>query len=70
MITVSNFAQIVHKELVELDLYGVFAHANGKHGKFAGRKYRRGKNRCKFCGATNNAADGMLEIPMIYSYKK
>ena len=27
----------------------------GKHGGYTGRRYRRGKNRCLWCGATNDA---------------
>ena len=30
---------------------------NGKHMGYSGRAYRRGKNRCKFCGAPNDAPD-------------
>jgi len=30
---------------------------DGKHGAFTGRPYRRGKNRCKFCGAPLTAGD-------------
>lgn len=27
----------------------------GEHGSFSGRKYRRGKNRCSFCGAPKDS---------------
>ena len=30
-------------------------HFHGKHGSFKGRRYKRGKNRCSFCGAPNSA---------------
>ena len=29
----------------------------GKHKSFKGRPYRRGKNRCWYCGAPNDAPD-------------
>ena len=34
-----------HPNEVERHLYG------GKHGRFRGRRYRRGKHRCRLCGA-------------------
>ena len=41
---------------------GHYAHAYlGRHAKFEGRKYRRGKNRCLECGAQNTAQDGPVD---------
>lgn len=35
-----------------------YQHAvNGKHGGFSGHRYRRGKQRCAYCGAPSNAPD-------------
>jgi len=33
-------------------------HLLGKHGGWEGRPYRRGKNRCLFCGSPDNAKHG------------
>ena len=41
------------------DANGYYAHAYlGRHAKFTGRKYRRGRTRCLRCGATMTAEDG------------
>lgn len=32
-----------------------FQHAEGKHGAFKGRRYRRGRGRCWCCGALMNS---------------
>ena len=42
---------------------------HGKHGAFLGRRYRRGKLRCKFCGAPLNAPKGSgmpTEYPKLF----
>ena len=35
----------------------------GKHRGFTGRHYRRGKTRCLWCGAPQNATSIPVEIP-------
>ena len=45
-------------ELSPTNFYDIHDHAYGKHGAYKGQKYRRGKNRCHFCGAPNNALGG------------
>lgn len=37
-------------------------HAYGKHGTFIGRRYRKGKYRCKFCGALESAKMKIIEF--------
>ena len=35
----------------------------GKHRAFTGRPYRRGKTRCQWCGAPQNATSVPVEMP-------
>jgi len=44
--------------ILEPTLREVYNHAYGKHSAFTGHKYRRGKNRCKHCGAPLDAKAG------------
>ena len=34
---------------------------SGRHGSFQGRRYRRGKHRCRICGAPADSPD--MEMP-------
>ena len=48
-----NFAKIIEPQLKEF-----YSHLHGKHGAFSGHRYRRGRLRCKFCGAPSNTPKG------------
>ena len=50
-VTQSNWARMLIGTMREAYSHGM----EGKHGGFTGRRYRRGKNRCSTCGATNDA---------------
>jgi len=47
-------------------------HFLGKHKGWYGRPYRRGKNRCKFCGSPINASDNpnWMSDNLIYTFSK
>ena len=45
---VQNWSKAVEYCILDIDGKGCYSHIIGTFGK--GRKYRRGKNRCKHCG--------------------
>ena len=54
--SVPVFCQITDATRPLLDVLSAASeHAMGLHGQFRGRRYRRGKNRCAYCGATLDA---------------
>jgi hypothetical protein len=54
----------VDKEMMDDDL---FTHLFGnKHKNFKGRRYRRGKNRCSFCGAKTDDRPAIPLHPLPY----
>ena len=54
MLIRSNFALTLSDFFADVFYHGSVL---GRHGDFAGRKYRRGKNRCYYCGAPLTAKD-------------
>ena len=42
----ANFVKVIEKQIKS-----AWDHGFGLHSTFAGRRYRRGKNRCSYCGA-------------------
>ena len=40
---------------------------DGKHSGHTGRRYRRGKNRCLWCGALNDAPKVAIVVRAIFS---
>lgn len=45
-------------------------HAYGKHGAFSGRRYRKGKNRCLFCGAYMDAEYAKITFVSFVAHAK